>query len=371
MADGVFRDSDGSLSGPCRRRVPPVAVGVNRRPYFHLCEPFGSMLWTWLTARGGSRLSHRGSGETDDVVPDPGRCADGFAEPQDADGNTSLPDAPVLPSTDVSRGMGHLHAVVGALASRMGSLESRFSLAASTLSGLSALQAAVAHDDHQQGRSLAACLRATLMDKLHACPPKPRTNSGRSHADQSKVRVEVACSLSAVEQLIDLRRLVHTTKSHPLPGRQTLEVELSGAVALADTLMMTPSMRAEAGARSFRRGGETRLLMEHVTTDDGRVIYVVERLRATGEVRIASRATEVFDGRLRRYVSSLDVEVVKAEDVEGLPDSYMGKMIWTESRHGVASAVGGHSLSAGKLVISVPVTVALGKAVDLVNLLKV
>lgn len=185
------------------------------------------------------------------------------------------------------------------------------------------------------------------------------------------MRVEAVCSLAAVEELFHLGKLVHAAKRHPLPGRQTLRVELSGCIALADALMMTPSMRAEAKGRSFRRGAETRHLVENVKSDEGRTIYVLDRLRATGEARIASRETEVFEGRLRSCLSSFDVKVVKAEEVPGLPESYPGNMNWTESRHGEPSAMGGHHLSAGNLVLAIPVSVVLGKAADLADLIKV
>lgn len=282
-----------------------------------------------------------------------------------------VPGGVVAPPADCSGATRPLHAVVGALAARMGALESRFMLAASSLSGLSALQAAVEHDNLIQGRTLAACARSSLMEKLHACPPKPRAGSGRTQADQCKVRVEVVCSLAAMEQMIELGKLVHTTKRHPLPGRQALKVELSDFSALADAIMMSPSMRAEAQARTFRRGAETRLVIEHVKTDEGRTIYILERLPGSREVRVAARASEAFDGRLKRYTSSVEVKVVKVDEVPGLPESYPASMTWTEGRHGEASAVGGHSTSVGKLVFSVPVSVALGKAGDLVALLSV
>lgn len=330
------------------------------------------MVWGWWAAK--DRHAGKESSSTDAGLAPVTAAADDRVVHDTLDGcggqeEEVVPSGIVPPPVDSSRAVRHVHAVVGALGARMGALESRFSLAASSLSGLTALQAAVEHDNFIEGRSLAACARSSLMDKLHACPPKPRASSGRTQADQSKVRVEVVCSLSAMEQMINLGKLVHTTKRHPVPGRQALKVELSGFNALADAIMMTPSMRAEAQARTFRRGTETRVVIEHVKTDEGRTIYVLERLRGSSEVRIASRASEAFDGRLKRYTSSAEVKVVKAEEVPGLPESYPASMTWTEGRHGVASTVGGHGTSVGRLVFSVPVSVALGKAVDLVALL--
>lgn len=330
------------------------------------------MLWGWWAAKESHAVQERSSPDAA-LAPMTSAAAENVLDDTldgcgDQEGRV-VPAETVPPPGDCSRAMRHLHAVVGALAARMGALESRFSLAATSLSGLTALQAAVEHDNFVEGRSLAACARSSLMDKLHACPPKPRASSGRTQADQSKVRVEVVCSLSAMEQMIDLGKLVHTTKRHPLPGRQALRVELSGFNALADAIMMTPSMRADAQARTFRRGAETRLVIEHVKTDEGRTIYVLERLLRSSEVRVASRASEAFDGRLKRYTSSAEVKVVKADEVPGLPESYPASMTWTEGRHGVASTVGGHRTSVGKLVFSVPVSIALGKAADLVALL--
>lgn len=78
---------------------------------------------------------------------------------------------------DIAGAIRHIHAILAALATRMSSVESRFSLVASSLSGLGALQAVVAHDNHRMGRGLAACARAVLIEKLHVCPLKQRANS--------------------------------------------------------------------------------------------------------------------------------------------------------------------------------------------------
>lgn len=262
----------------------------------------------------------------------------------------------------------HIHAILAALASRISALESRFSLAASSVSGLSALQAAVAHDHHQKGRSLAACARAVLMEKLHVCPPKRRVSSGDGHA-QSSVRVEVVCTLAAVEELLDLNKMVYSPVRHRLPGRQSLRVQVKSFRVLADAFAMTPTMQAEVLTRSFRRGEETRLVVEHYQTDAGQQMYILERRGATEEVKVATRENEVYDGRQRRFLSALDVKVLKTRDLPGLPDDYPSSMKWTESRHGVASTVGGHDKAAGKLVLSVPVSVVQGRAADLAALL--
>lgn len=72
------------------------------------------------------------------------------------------------PSTpgEFSGAIRHVHTILAAFGARLGLVESRFSLAASSLSGLGALQAAVAQDPHPMGRGLAACARAVLMEKL-------------------------------------------------------------------------------------------------------------------------------------------------------------------------------------------------------------
>lgn len=44
-------------------------------------------------------------------------------------------------------------------------------------------------------------------------------------------------------------------------------------------------------------------------------------------------------------------------------------MTWTESRHGVASTVAGHDKAAGKMVLSVPVSIVQGRAADLAALM--
>lgn len=85
----------------------------------------------------------------------------------------------------------HVHAIMAAFGARLGAEESCFSLAASSLSGLTALQAAVAHDHHRIGRGLAACARAVLMEKLYLCPPKRRTGSEGLSRAQRSVRVEL------------------------------------------------------------------------------------------------------------------------------------------------------------------------------------
>lgn len=266
---------------------------------------------------------------------------------------------------DVTGAIRHIHSILAALATRLSAVESRFSLAASSLSGLGALQAAVAHDHHRAGRGLAACARAVLMDKLHVCPPKRQTSSEIETQAKSSVRVEVVCTLAAMEELMDINKLVPTEVRHRLPGRQSLKVQVKSFRALADALCMTPTMQAAVMVRSFRRGEVTRVVVEQHKTEAGQLMYILERMCSTGEVKVAMRDTEVYDGRQRRFLSALDVKLVKLNDVPGLPKDYPSTMTWTESRHGVASTVGGHNMAAGKLLLSVPVSVVQGTAADL------
>lgn len=267
---------------------------------------------------------------------------------------------------DIHGAIRHIHAMLAALATRISSVESRFSLAAWSLSGLGALQAVVAHEHHRTGRGLAACARAVLIEKLHVCPPKRRANSGCGSLAQSSVRVEVVCTLAALEELLDIKEMVYSAVKHRLPGRQSLKVHVKSFQELAEALSLTPSMQAEVLVRSFRRGDESRVLVEHIKTDAGRVLYILERRSATQEVKIATRENEMYDGRLRRFLSTLDVKILKNIDLPELPTEYPLTMTWTENLHGVASTVVGHHLAAGKLVLTVPVSVVQGRAVDLV-----
>lgn len=306
------------------------------------------------------------------VAPSGGAVAECTAQVVGRGSEGVLPDASntTNATADYVGAVRHVHALIAGLAARLGAVESRFSLAASSLSGLSALQAAVAHDDHRLGRCLAACARAVLIEKLHVCPPKRRGASASEGYTQSAVRVELVCTLAAMEQLLDINKMVLSPVRHRQPGRQSLKAYFKSFHALAEALSMTPTMMAEVQVRSFRKGDETRLLMEHHKTDTGQVMYVLERRCATGEVRVATRETEAYDGRQRRFLSALEVKVLKSDDLPGLPTQYPSTVTWTESRHGVASTVGGHDTAAEKLVLSVPVSVVQGKAADLAAFVK-
>lgn len=145
----------------------------------------------------------------------------------------------------------------------------------------------------------------------------------------------------------------------------SMKVVVKSFRALAEALRMTPSMQAEVLVRSFRRGKESRLLLEQHKTETEQVMYILERWRATGEVRVATRESDLYDGRQRRFFSALEVKVLKKDDLLGIPSEYPSTMTWTERRHGVASTVGGHQMAAGKMVLSVSVSVVQGRAADL------
>lgn len=85
---------------------------------------------------------------------------------------------------------------------------------------------------------------------------------------------------------------------------------------------MPPSMQAEVLVRAFRSGDETRLLVEHFKTDEGQLVYILERRRVTDEVKVATRENKPYDGRQRRFLSNLDVKVLKSNDLPGLPGEY-------------------------------------------------
>lgn len=99
----------------------------------------------------------------------------------------------------------------------------------------------------------------------------------------------------------------------------SMKVVVKSFRALAEALRMTPSMQAEVLVRSFRRGKESRLLLEQHKTETGQVMYILERRRATGEVKVAARERDLYDGRQRRFLSALEVKVLKNDDLPGLP----------------------------------------------------
>lgn len=220
---------------------------------------------------------------------------------------------------DIAGAIRYIHAILAALATRMSSVESQFSLVASSLSGLGALQAVVAHDNHRMGRGLAACARAVLIEKLHVCPPKQRANSGGGNLAQTSARVDVVCTLAAMAELLDLNKMVYSAVNYQLPGRQRLKVQVKSFQELAEALSLTPSMEAEVLMRSFRHGDESRVLVEHIKTDAGRVLYILEGRSAMQEVKVATRENEVYDGRQIRFLSTLDVKILKNIDLPELP----------------------------------------------------
>lgn len=99
--------------------------------------------------------------------------------------------------------------------------------------------------------------------------------------------------MGAVEELIEVNRMIYSAVRHRLPGKQSLKVELKSFRVLADALRMTPSMQAEVPVRSFRRGEETRLLVEHYRSDSGQIVYILERKSAAGDIKVATRENEV------------------------------------------------------------------------------
>jgi len=257
---------------------------------------------------------------------------------------------------------------------RLASLELQWQLVAVSLSGLSALQDVIPIDRFVLGRALGVCAWSRLLERLRVCPPRSTRHmtTNKRAGTRGLLFVEVDATRLAMEQLVHQRELVCTTALHQRSGATTRSVEVAHLGAIAHALGMSPSVLAAAKVRHFeRKNGHvlTRLSLEQHMHSDGRMFFVLRRDRARSEVRVAVRATEEWDDRNRRFVSSLEEEWIPYAVVPALPEAYPGGLVWRESRAAREDGRCGAGDAAGRLLVSVPVSVVQGKAWDVAALL--
>jgi len=284
------------------------------------------------------------------------------------------PDAPRAPTADTSVGRsaatepssGHC-----ALLDRIVSLEGRWEEAVAARSGLSALRAIVARDTHVLGRALATCAVSRLLDKVHTRPARGRVQ--QVHVGRAGLlTVDIDCTRKAMEELIDMNKLVSVVTRRKMGGPVCCTVQPSDLAALAAAVCMTPSdLSAVKMCRFSSRAGTvvTRLLLEEVRDESGKVWYILERYPLERELLVAVRESDQLGERDADFLHPLEKKRVKVDDVIGVSERYPASLVWREGRQRVGGSAGSDT-EAGKLVMSVPAALLQCEALDAAALIE-
>jgi len=250
------------------------------------------------------------------------------------------PDAPRAPTAHTSVGRsaatepspGHC-----ALLDRIVSLEGRWEEAVPARSGLWALRAIVARDTHVLGRALATCAVFRLLDKLHTRPARARVQQvhfGRA----GLLTVYIDCTRNAMEKLIDMNKLGSVVTRRKMGGPVCCTVQPSDLAALAAAVCMTPSDLSSAKICRFSSQAGTvvtRLLLEEVRDESGKVWYILERYPLERELLVAVRESVQMGERDAVFLHPLEIKRVKVDDVIGVSERYPASLVWREGRQRV------------------------------------
>jgi len=259
---------------------------------------------------------------------------------------------------------------LSALLDRIEALEGRWDEAVAARSGLSALRAIVVREARVLGKALAACAVSRLLKKVHARPTRSRPQ--RSRVGRAGIlSVDIDCTRKAMEELICMTKLVSVVTRRKVGGPVSCVVQPSSLSALASALSMTPSDLASAKVCRFtsRTGAVlTRLMLEEMRDESGRVWYILDRHLLTRELTVAVRESEQLSERGADFLYPLEKKRVKAADLIGACERYPAALVWREGlRMGGGST--SSAMEAGTLVLSVPIALLECDGLDAASLL--
>jgi len=255
--------------------------------------------------------------------------------------------------------------VLPQMQAKISALEEELTVARASVTGLNALQAAVKQEEFVLGKALQGSLRSRLLEKARACPPVRRSVG---HKPKTTMVVEVEAVLRAVVQFVAMTEVACSHYRKQALSVRT--VKLPDRASMYHAMRMNPSMVEAVQSRVFKRqdgSKTTRILMEHCTTEEGKIVYVVSRGVETATV--ASRQSEEYDPRRKCFVNPL---VKSSVAVTELPDDLLvssGALTWKESRSSKWQLEDLGDLVSGKVSVVVPISVVQGDGGDVTALL--
>ncbi|OSX79703.1 hypothetical protein BU14_0072s0061 [Porphyra umbilicalis] len=259
--------------------------------------------------------------------------------------------------------------LVNELAAKLDSVQRDLMLSKASLSGLSALQDVMSMDKWALGAALQGCLRALLMVRVKACPPR---RTARTKRNQSTLTIDHIAVCGAVDQLAAMCRLeVESTRSAGgrVDGRV---IHFPGCRAALSMLSCSASETAASLCHSFgRKDGtiSTRLLLERYAQQDGKVWYILERNATDGTAAVARRS-ERSDAVLQPSTGGPLVRAtLSIMDIPGLGSSCPVVLRWSPvARHGRPAGSTSNDV-AGRVSLVFPVCVVEDAGTDLQALL--
>jgi len=243
---------------------------------------------------------------------------------------------------------------------KIASLEEELTAARTSVNGLHALQEAVKQDEFTLGKALQVSLRSRLLEKTRLCPPVRRSVG---HRPKTTMVVEVQAVLRAVIQFVAMTKMVCT--HHRKQALSVRTIKLESRDSMNHAFGMTPSVVAAVQSRVFKRkdGSKTaRILLEHYTTDEGKILYVVSR--SGGTAAVASRASEEYDPRRKRFVHPLVKSTLPIAELPEDLHSPVAEMVWKESRSSKLQLEDLGDLVSGKFCVTVPISIVQGTGED-------
>jgi len=235
----------------------------------------------------------------------------------------------------------------------------------SAMNGIDALRAVARQEQYRMGRSLQACLRTRVLERLKACPPAA-TRGGRSGgrgaavAERVAVKFEVDATRGALDELVQMLSLGYEPSTGRRSTRPTRKVCFTSPQDLLAACGVAPEVLLDVTIRSFvRRGNQStpaRVLIERHVDDEGTVWYVLSRDEAAETAEVAVRERETWSERRRAYAYPLKKETVAIGDVNGLPSRSPTTLVWRASAAcGVAGVEGADA--AGRVCLTLPACV--------------
>lgn len=112
----------------------------------------------------------------------------------------------------------------------------------------------------------------------------------------------------------------------------------------------------------------TRLMLEEIREERGRMWYILERHLLTQELTVAVRESDQLSERCAEFFNPLEKKRVKAADLIWVCERYPAALVWREGRR-VADVRTSSDIEAGELVLTVPISLPECAGLDAASLL--